>query len=338
MEAAVMNTGIQGKTVLVTGATGFLGQVLVHRLSQTGARVRALARRPNGAATIKDLPHVEIVLGDITRPNDMQRVMPNVDIVIHAAAAMGGSRLLQQRVNVTGTRHVALAAAQQGIARFVYISSIAVYGYRQTGILAETTPHNTGSVPYNITKSQAEAIVEDIAAVHDLPYTIVRPGMIYGAGADFWTRQMFKLATRKPTLFVGDGSTTVQPIHVDDVVDLIVQLATHPNAIDEAFHATPDPAPTWREFLGAYAALADQQWRPLQIPTWVAKPVATIADRIIQLRDEPIDTRGLVHFLTSQTTYSTAKARSLLHWQPTVSLGEGIQRCAPYLRDEGLLK
>src|SRR5690606_14698483 len=134
------------------------------------------------------------------------------------------------------------------------------------------------------------------------------------------------------TLFIGDGSGHVHPIYVDDVVDLMVLLATHPAAENESFNCAPDPAPTWREFLGGYSSLAGHQnW--LGIPTLPVKILAPLIELVLTLRGEPQDVPALIPYAQSCATYKMDKARRLLGWQPKVSLKEGVHRCEPWLRE-----
>ena len=266
--------------MLVTGATGFLGGALAVRLASEGARVRALARRPERGAFLRSIGGVEIVQGDITDAGQLRHAFEGSDYVFHVAASTGGAIQKQYRNNVLGTRSVAEAAMQAGVKRLVHVSTIAVYGYQQLGDVTEDTPHNPGDDPYNITKSQGEHALREVADAHSLPFSIIRPGMIYGPRSNMWTKTLFKLAKRRPTPWVGSGSGSTFPIYIDDVIDMMITLATHPAAVGEAFHCTPDPSPTWREFLGAYSRLAGHQ-RWLAIP---ALPVRVLATRSQGLR------------------------------------------------------
>lgn len=329
-------TDLAGKTVLITGATGFLGGALARRLAGEGIHVKALARRPNRDRYIRDVPGIEIVMGDIMEPDRMQTVMQGCDVVFHVAAALTGDLETQRRVNVGGTRNVVLAAAAARVNRLVHVSTIAVYGYLANTVITEDTPHDPRHVPYNASKSSAETELRLLASEHDLDWCIVRPGMIYGPRSYMWTRNMFTLARRDPVLWIGDGSGTAYPIHVDDVVDLLVTVATHPAASREAFHAAPDPSPTWREFLGGYSRLAGHQnWRA--VPPGLLRPVAFIADPVMTLMGSYQDMQRLIPYATGQTQYSMAKAKQLLDWQPGISLTEGIESCVPYLSEKGLL-
>jgi nucleoside-diphosphate-sugar epimerase len=239
-------------------------------------------------------------------------------------------------VNVEGTRHVVEAAAVRNVGRIVHVSTIAAYGYRYREDVTEDTSLAPGSDPYSVTKAEAEAVLRDIATQRGVSYSIIRPGMIYGPRSSAWTRGMFKLARRKPTIFIGDGSGSAYPIHVDDVVDLITVLALHPAADGEAFNATPDPSPTWREFLGAYAALAGHN-RWLGIPPIVLRPVVALAGIFAPGDSRYRDLPDLLSFACGHITFRMDKARQRLDWQPRISLQEGIQSCVPYLKEKGLL-
>ena len=327
---------LNNQTVLVTGATGFLGGHLVKRLSDEGAIVRALARRPDRDRYIKDLPNVEIVMGDITDTGRMKEVAQGVDYIFHVAAALGGNLEHQKHINVEGTASIAYAAVEAHVKRLVHVSSIAFYGFPVPSIVTETTGITQTANPYNITKASAEAMLHTIATTKNLPYSIIRPALIYGTRSHAWTLSMFKLARISPTPFIGDGGGHAHPIHVDDVVDLMITVATHPKAIDEVFNCAPYPPPTWREFLGGYAALAGHQnW--LSLPKPLFKVLAPIGELGATIAGEPLAMPNMVEFITSQSTYSMQKAKTLLDWQPQVSLKEGIQSCVPYLKEKGLL-
>jgi nucleoside-diphosphate-sugar epimerase len=114
-------------------------------------------------------------------------------------------------------------------------------------------------------------------------------------------------------------------------------LATHPDADGEAFNCAPTHPPTWREFLGTYAALAGHQnWLPL--PVGLVKAIAPILDVVVGIATgEPRALPAMVDFITSDARYTMDKAKHVLDWQPSVSLEDGIASCVPFLREKGLL-
>src|SRR5262245_18068680 len=287
-----------GKAVLVTGATGFLGGALATRLARDGAHVRALARRPESSHPLLATPGVEIVRGDVTDGARMHDVIRGCHVAFHVAGVLNGSITTQRRVNVGGTQAVLEAAAEARVARIVHVSSAGAYGFGGRGDLSEDVPLEPGHAAYGVTKAEAEVVVRTVARAQGLEHSIVRPGMIYGPGSRVWTDAAFKVARRKPTVFPGDGSGSIPTIYVDDVVDLMTVLAVHPAAAGETFNCTPDPSPTWREFLGAYAALAGHdRWRALPVAPLrlVARLVAAVAPDDTRLKDLP----QVIEFLTT---------------------------------------
>ncbi len=326
-----------GKTVLVTGATGFLGGTLTRRLSSEGVRVRVLARNPEKAKRIEHLPGVEIAHGDITNFEQVQKAVNGCEVVFHVAASTGGSIDIQRQMNPVGTRNVTTAAAASGVMRLVHVSTIAVYGYRQSGTVTEDTAINPGQDPYNISKAEAEHELRTIAEAARMPYSIIRPAQIYGPCSGMWTGTLFKVARIRPTPWLGNGSGSVFPIYVDDVVDLMILLAIHPDAIGEAFNCAPDPSPTWREFMGGYSKLAGHQsW--LSFPAGLVFPFAALISALAKPQTQLKEASNFLRLSQANLTYKMNKARDVLGWEAKVGLQDGIQRCEPWLREKGLLK
>lgn len=329
---------LAGKRVLVTGGSGFLGSAIVRCLANDGALVRALVRTPSKAETLRGLANVEPVFGDVTDSDSLRAAVDGCAVVLHTAASFTDGRS-QQAVNADGTRSVVEAAADAGVERFVHVSTIAVYGYRPTRDVTETEPMcEAVGDPYNRTKIQGERHVTELASTRGMAYSVIRPGQIYGPGGGMWTRTMFRLATQARLVFPGDGSGSMHAIHVADVADLTILLATHPQAVGEAFNCAPDPAPTWRDMLGGYRRLTGRE------DGWLALPVAPIlgairlAAALAPTRSMTRDAPDLLRMMQQRFSFSNAKARARLGWTPKVSLAEGIDSCAPWLRQQGLLR
>jgi nucleoside-diphosphate-sugar epimerase len=322
--------------VLITGATGFLGGAMAFALADAGASVRALARSPQKAERLRRRG-IEVVQGDLTDYESLKRATAGCERVFHVAVSYGS--LLQQRAaNVEGTRLVARAAAEAGAERILHISSIAVYGNNVRGLVRESTPPAPGAFAYAISKTEGEgALINEVCRADSLGYTILRPGMIYGPGSQPWTAKMYSLARLRPTPWFGDGSGTTHPIYVDDVVGLALHAADHTAARGQVFNVTPDPAPSWRTFLGAYQQIAGHdRWlgAPPSLIRGLTRLIGPLTPKHSMLRDAP----EMVDFATQQTTFAMQKARDLLGWQPATDLETGIQNCIPWLREQGLLR
>jgi nucleoside-diphosphate-sugar epimerase len=176
-----------------------------------------------------------------------------------------------------------------------------------------------------------------VAQDSQLPYSIIRPGGIYGPGSGFWTATMFKLAARKPTFFIGSGDGYAPLIFVDDLLDLMILAAEHPRAAGEAFNAVYDPPYTWRQFWQGYSRLAGyESWVGIPIPfaSFLIQIIGRLAKANTQLKELP----NLLKLMTSQVQFPTRKARNLLGWQAHTDLQTGIERCVPWLKTEELLK
>jgi nucleoside-diphosphate-sugar epimerase len=190
---------LSDQQVLVTGATGFLGGALALRLATDGARVRALARSPHKVAILRERA-IEVFEGDVTDREAMRQAVRGCRVVFHVAASLGGNYAQHRAVNVEGTRNVVQAAAFANVERFIHVSSISTYGYNYRGDVTEEMTLAPGADPYAITKAEAERVVREA----DIPYTMIRPGMIYGPGAVNWTGNLLKVARLNPTPFVGN--------------------------------------------------------------------------------------------------------------------------------------
>lgn len=327
---------IEDKTVLVTGATGFLGSATVRRLAEGGTKVRALVRSPEKSAFLRTIPNVTVVFGDLTQPDKLRAAAEGCDVVMHTAVAYG-TREQQQAINVEGTRNLARAAAEALVERFVHVSSMAVYGYRLDHDATEYTPMVPRSHdPYAETKANAERALQKVAQDTGMVYSVIRPGMIYGPGSGMWTERLFRLARLRPMPFVGDGRGRAHPVYVDDVIDMMTVLAQHAAARNEAFNCTPDPAPSWRDWLRLYQQLTGREsW--LAIPPWLVQPVANAIGAVAPAGRELKEAPHVLRLMQSRVTYRMDKPRNMLGWRPQVALADGVQRCAPWLRERGLL-
>jgi nucleoside-diphosphate-sugar epimerase len=326
----------QGKTVLVTGAAGFVGGALSLRLVEEGAQVKALVHTPAKAAFLQDQPNIEVLTGDIKDAHPIMEAAQGCDFVFHVAAATSGSFEHQRKVNVDGTRNVVEACIHAKVKRLVHISTLAVYGYKHENDITEETPIDPGPDPYGISKAEGEAVVHEMSLQHDLSYSILRPGFIYGPRSGMWTGFMFKLARRKPLIFIGSGKGAAPAIYIDDLVELCLLAAMQPGADRQAFNATPDPAPTWRQFLGAYSRLAGHQtW--LGIPVWLVKGISLLASFFSKQGSFLKYLPSLVDYTNHYINCKNSKAQRLLGWAPKVDLETGVHNCVPWLRYKGLL-
>lgn len=307
------------KRAMVTGAAGWIASNLTRKLVDQGVEVIAVCRDPRKGA---HLTGAQVVKGDVTEPERLTELARGCDVIFHVAAAFSDSAAVQYRVNVQGAVNVAEAAKAVGAARLVHVSSVAIYGLDHTGIITENTPqHPSPRDFYQQSKKIGEDEVWKFAHKSGLPTATIRPSFVYGAGSSFWSGTMFDLVKRLPFLPELPGSA--HPIYIDDVVEMMLLLAIHPDAVGEAFNCTPDPSIPWREYLGAFAQLAGRDdWR--KVPTAALAPLMRPIELFLQMRGNPYDISGTMRFVSQEATYSMQKARELLNWLPSVSFVEGM--------------
>jgi len=209
-------------TTLVTGASGFVGSAIVRHLLQAGHAVRVLLREKSPRDNIADLP-VDIVLGDLTDSSSLANAVSGCASLFHAAADY---RLwtrnpdVMYQINIDGTRNIMLAAAEAGVSRIVYTSSVATLGYHADGRPAdETTPSDLGDMigHYKRSKFLAEAAVQKLVSEQGLPAIIVNPAGPVGP------RDIKPTPTGQMVLDTMRGrmpgymDTGLNIVHVDDV-------------------------------------------------------------------------------------------------------------------------
>ena len=311
---------MDGLTVAVTGANGFLGGAIARNAAQRGAVVRSLVRRPDDAVG-------NVFLGDLEAGGWERAAFEGADVVIHCAAALGGPIDHQRRINVDGSRSVAEEATAAGVSRFVHVSSIAVYGYRADTFSEDREPTPSRQA-YSITKTEAEVAVRSI-----IPgAAIIRPGGIFGPGARFWSANFARRAKRLLPLNIGRGTGTLPVVFVEDAADLAVTLADHPAAVGEVFNCVLDPSPTWREYQAAYGRLVGRDgW--IALPGFLARGVATTVSLFGRRHSNLESVAELLSYSLREKRFPMDKARNTLGWQPRYDLDAGVAATAEWLRE-----
>lgn len=255
-------------TILVTGASGFLGRVLLPDLIARGDRVRVLERTPSDAFDGLD---VERCVGDVTEPDSLVAACQGVARVIHMAGLVSHLERDRQRlmaVNVAGTEHVLAAARAAGVGRVLHVSSIAAVGTTDEPErpLDEDSPYSAtaASFPYALSKRLGEqAALAAAAAGQDV--VIANPGHVLGAGDvnAISTFHVKKILSGELRMTLTGGITYVD---VRDVVQGIQQVLAQGQSGRRYILATPDGHLSHRELSRRVLALAGIKRRTVHLP------------------------------------------------------------------------
>ena len=252
-------TALAGKTVFVTGGSGFIGGRLIEVLVRQGAaRVRTLVRgttSAGGGASRAAAAGAEIVFGSLLDEALLERALQGADIVFHCAYGMHGSPAAQREVTVEGTRKLARAAGRVGVTQFVHLGTVASYGGNTPDLVPEEF-ENPKLWPwaYAHDKRDGERALAEEAATNGLRFTILRLGAVYGPyGGSYTVLPLATLAERRIAL-VDDGAGIANATYVDDVIQAMLRSALRPGTGQRYMVRGPDQ-PTWREFYECYARM-----------------------------------------------------------------------------------
>lgn len=242
--------GLDGRRILVTGASGFVGRRVARRLAAGGAEVVALVRRP-GSTELTDVPAVREVVGQLAAPEQVRRATEGCDGVVHCAATAGDDWDAVRAVNRDGTRHVVDAALDAGVDRFVHLSTASVYDRGDREVLDEDAPVVTdGDDPYAVTKAEAEREVA-AGSARGLAATVLRPPAVLG-----WSPTSTWGQTLPDRIAAGELPFTPHPEHtlgwvvVDDLADACVVALTDGRAVGRTYNVVGGNT-TWRAYIDA---------------------------------------------------------------------------------------
>ncbi len=222
--------------VLVTGANGFVGARVAAALAAQGHQVRAMLR-PGAELERLPAPEISRVEGDVTVPASLKACAAGMDVVVHAAGVKQAARAATyHRINAEGTAHLAQAAREAGVKRFVLVSSLAAQGPSPVG-----SPHKVAGseAPINEYGRSKLASEQRLASIFYNDFVILRPSLIYGPGDPhllLWARLV------RGRLVPVVAELEVSFLHVDDFADLVCAVVAHPGAPTGPFFVS-DGAP-----------------------------------------------------------------------------------------------
>ena len=241
--------GLRGRTVLVTGGTGFIGGRLVERLVEGGATVRAGVRGFRKAARLARFAPEEVEL----RPFDMDKedargvddLVAGCDTVFHLAVDYES-----HEANIKAVRSLGAACLRRGVRRLVFTSSVSVYRPLPDGPLDET--HPVAGEPANPNVSCQREVMRMIRE-DGLEATVLQPTHVYGPFGGDWTERQVEALIAGPVVLAAPGDGICNAVYVDDMVDALLLAAVRDEAAGEVFLISGAEHPTWPDFHRHYA-------------------------------------------------------------------------------------
>ena len=305
---------------LITGANGFLGRAVLSVLEERGIPVRGAVRTSVGGHNV--------AVGDIGPNTDWLSALEGIDTIIHTAARVhvlddtaDDPLAAFRKVNVAGTRRLAEQAAQLGVRRLVFISSIKVNG-ETTGLGKSCVAFTSFDRPrpedaYAQSKWEAEQALYETAAHTDLEVVVIRPPLVYGPGVKANFLSMMCWLYREAPLPFGSVHNKRSMIALDNLVDLIVTCVDHPNAANKIFLASDDDDLSTTELLQRMARALGKTFRLFSVPVWLLKVAAML-----------IGKRDVAQRLLGSLQVDISNTKEVLDWVPPLTVDQAIVETA----------
>ncbi len=326
-------------TILVTGATGFIGRAITQRLLQEGEKVRVYVRS-RARFEAFGMDGVEIVEGDITDADGVMRAARGTDCIYAIAGTFreaGLSKKQYEAINVGGVRNVMEAARRNGTRRVVHCSTVGIHGEVQGPPIDEQAPIRPDSI-YERTKAEGEALALEYARSGSPEVVVIRPAPVYGPG-DTRLLKMFRMARKNPIPLIGRGSARYHMIHINDLVNVFLRAGRMDGLDGEAVIAAGPEAPSIRQLFSLLAELlGNRSPRFLHLPAALMLPVADLCEKACRpLGIHPPIYRRRLEFFVKNRHYRIERLHRRLGYHPAMSLRDGLLATTEWYRRSGQL-
>lgn len=301
--------------LMVVGASGFIGKHLCHNREDFIRVVRRLNHNDNVRS---------VIITNLDQNVCWQKVLPSdVDCIIHLAGLAHSNNYSKddyQIVNVEGSLHLAREAFNSGVKRFVFVSSIGVNGSstHNEPFSVEMAVHPRNS--YTQSKYDAEIGLKKIAEETGLELVIVRPTLVYGPNAPGNFGLLTKFVKKLPVLPFGLANNKRDFIAVQNLADLLITCATHPNAGGHTFLASDMETVSIKQFTNAIADGLGKKVLQLPIPVSLMRLVGKLTGK-----------STMVEQLVGNLQVDSSNIKEVLDWTPPYTM----QQAMATLRDLG---
>lgn len=306
--------------VLVTGASGFVGEAVVFRLLVDKKFYPIAAAR--GATRLHGLCSVQPF--DLTHAKVLP-ALDDVQVVIHAAARVhvmnetAKDALAEfRKVNVEGTLRLAQRAAESGVKRFIFVSSIKVNG--------ESTPpgkpfkpedHQNPMDPYGVSKHEAEVALRQLGRDTGMDVVVIRPPLVYGPGVKANFLSMLSLLNKGIPLPLGAIRNQRSLVSIGNLVSLIVTCIDHPAAANQTFLVCDGEDLSTTQLLRRLSNALGKPARLLPLPEWLLKLAASALGK-----------QAIAQRICGSLQVDISKNRELLGWTPPINIDKAMRQTA----------
>jgi len=315
-------------SILVTGANGFIGTALTHKLCEKGYDVRGIVRSKE--RTLNRNSRLEIfAVGEINSDTNWGDALKGIDVVIHLASRAhklidaSVNLLAEYRiVNADGTQRLAEMSAGAGARRLIFISTVKVNG-EKTGKHQFTerdtpSPHDD----YSTSKWEAEQALHNISDAAGLEIVILRSPLVYGQGVKANFLRLLDMVNRNIPLPLSMVSNKRSMIYIGNLVDAIIRCIEHPDAVNKTFLVSDGQDVSTPDLIRMLAGAMGKKARLFPFPVSLLKIIGKVLGKTAE-----------VERLTGSLQIDTANIRDILGWKPPFTMEEGIYETVRWYRN-----
>jgi len=327
------------KTALITGICGFVGSYVAINLIERGLQVIGvdLSDKPKNKK-LEDLINagkVKMWKGDLNSFDFSS--LERVDHVFQIAGKVSpwGDIRGFDKINVEGTKRVIDYAKNKGVASFLYLSSVAVYGFAGYSDLREEAPKNPFDNPYSISKLRAETMVVEECEKIGLPYVVIRPGNVYGPYDYTSSTHIYSKIESGKMPYVDEGKYKSCFVYVENLAEAIVTAGITEKAWNQDFNITDGFGETLHEYFSLVAKEMGARDRFISINAHLAKTVAAVVEsfyKLFKIKKAPLITKFSTYQNCVDYHFSIEKARNILGFSPKIDLHEGVKRTVKWYK------
>jgi nucleoside-diphosphate-sugar epimerase len=321
--------------ILITGATGFVGRAVIAALRRDGHILSGTTRQPDLGQGPKGIPLYRI--GGLGHDMDWAPVVAGAEIVVHLAARVhvmkesagrtktnqeAGNLAAHMAVNADGTRRLAEAAAEAGVRRFLFMSTVKVMGEETVSMPFTESDGPAPEDAYGVSKLEGEAALTEVAARTGMEFTVLRPPLVYGPHVEGNFLRLLRLCDRRVPLPIASIRNARSLISVGNLSSAVAVAAVHPAAAGETFLVSDGEDVSTPELFRRVAGALGRRARQFSVPV-----------PIMELTGALIGRSGMVKRLTRSLAIDGEKIRQKLGWAPEETLDQGFARTAQWFRD-----
>ncbi len=321
------------KSVLVTGANGFVGSNIVKALIESGYSVYGLVRKTSDITFLKGIrKKFKLVYGDIRDKSSLRKYFKNIDIVIHTAGFPSdwGKYQYFYDVNVNGTKNICELSLEYNIEHLIHFSSISVYGFNKRIDADENTKVIKEPFYYCRTKLEGEETVKHFIKVFNLPATIIQPGIIYGPNDRTTSYKIIEALLKLQFGIADSGRHLLSPLYIDNLIQAVLLiLKKRRMSLGKTYIVTDNIKLSWHDFIMMFCKYLKVPFPWLNFPRLIAFVGAFFSEglfKLLRFKSPPLITFYRVKLVTSEFHFTSKKIMRELGYKPDTDIERNIKR------------